>query len=563
MPDILPFGEYKPDLDDLDASYTASIQNVIPRADGYGPFLGFSTPFAAALPGPCCGGFYARKQDGSVAVFGATATDLYMLNNTTLAWTKVTNTGGAYTAVSANALWQFEQFNNFVIAVQANAVPQYFDLRSFTNFENLPGSPPAAAYISIVNSFVLLSGLASYPYRIQWSALNDPTSWTAGVNSSDYQDFADGGTVRGTCGGEMGFVFQDTAIRLMVFAPGSDVIFQIERIAKDVGLFYPYSLVMGGDNIYFLSAKGFQMFAGGVLTPIGRERVDRTLSAAIDAGNPQYVIGAHDPNSGRIYWVYKSAVGSTAGFDSGLVYDPVLDRWSPFSIQGQYVLSLAQPGITLEGLDAIAPGAVAVTGAANNGSGLVRLTVASTASYTTSELYEISGVGGVTGAAGQFKFTIVDSTHVDLIGSTFGGSYTSGGIIGGSIDAMTTSLDSIAGSPVPQLGAFDLTNAFNFFTGPALQATLQTSEQSAIKQRMFIQGFYPVTDAPAALGNIAVRENLNATPTLTPQQPMNVRGFIPARADARHARGTVVIQAGTVWTYARGITPLMVQRGKR
>ena len=69
-----------------------------------------------------------------------------------------------------------------------------------------------------------------------------------------------------------------------------------------------------------------------------------------------------------------------------------------------------------------------VTGAANNGSGLVRVTVASH-TYRTGDTVVITRVGGVTGATGTFKVTRVSGTQFDLQGSTFGGAYTSGGVV--------------------------------------------------------------------------------------------------------------------------------------
>jgi len=68
-----------------------------------------------------------------------------------------------------------------------------------------------------------------------------------------------------------------------------------------------------------------------------------------------------------------------------------------------------------------------VSGAADNGSGLIRLTVASTASWTTGMVAVVSSVGGVTAANGSWTITVVDATHVDLQSSTFSGAYTSGG----------------------------------------------------------------------------------------------------------------------------------------
>lgn len=259
-----------------------------------------------------------------------------------------------YTALSASATWRFAQFNNYVIAVQGNIAPQVFDISSSSAFANLGGSPPNAAYIDIVGRFVVLSGLTSNPYRIQWSGLNATTTWTSGTNSSDYQDFPDGGIVRGVAGGEYGIIFQDQAIRRMIYAPGSPVIFQIERIAQDKGLFGPYSIVRAGEKIFFHSAQGFHVIEpGGVPTQIGRERVDRTFFADLDKGNLQLFMGASDPRSSRVYWAFKSANGIDTQYDTILGYDYALNRWFKAAMPGQYLLGISQSGLTLESLDEI------------------------------------------------------------------------------------------------------------------------------------------------------------------------------------------------------------------
>jgi hypothetical protein len=78
---MIPFGDYRPDLSAYLGASPKIIQNVVPRADGYGPFADF-TAFTSALPAPCRGFFYARKTDGSIVVFAGTSTKLYRLSNT-------------------------------------------------------------------------------------------------------------------------------------------------------------------------------------------------------------------------------------------------------------------------------------------------------------------------------------------------------------------------------------------------------------------------------------------------------------------------------------------------
>jgi hypothetical protein len=269
---VLPFADWRPDISNYQGTYSQTAQNVVPRGDGYGPFEDF-VAFTSALPAPCRGFFYARKSDGTIAVFAGTATRLYQLNNTTFTWTDVSQGGAAYSSLPSTDHWQFAQFGNDVIAVQANVVPQVFDTTSSTAFATLGGSPPQARYIAVVGSFVVLSGLLSTPYRIQWSGLNAITTWTAGVNSSDFQDFPDGGIVRGVAGGEFGIIFQETAMRQLVYTPGSPVIFTIERLTEDKGLMAPYSLIRAANQIFFLAPQGFQgMQSTGVPVDIGKER---------------------------------------------------------------------------------------------------------------------------------------------------------------------------------------------------------------------------------------------------------------------------------------------------
>lgn len=73
--------------------------------------------------------------------------------------------------------------------------------------------------------------------------------------------------------------------------------------------------------------------------------------------------------------------------------------------------------------------ALSVTGAANNGSGAIRLTVASTATLSTGMTVTVKNVGGVSNATGKWSITVVSSTTLDLVGSTWSGTYTSGGTI--------------------------------------------------------------------------------------------------------------------------------------
>lgn len=67
-----------------------------------------------------------------------------------------------------------------------------------------------------------------------------------------------------------------------------------------------------------------------------------------------------------------------------------------------------------------------VTGAADNGSGLIRITSAAHG-LSTGDRITIKDVGGIGNAVGQFYVTVIGSGTFDLQDSTFTGTYTSGG----------------------------------------------------------------------------------------------------------------------------------------
>jgi hypothetical protein len=563
---ILPFPEWRPDLAPYLAAHGAMAQNVVPRADGYGPVKS-PQALTAALPAACRGYFYARNTDGTITVFAGTSNRIFKLDNTTLGWVPVskvtaltsisnaspavftkaahalaagdalvlsttgslpsgltvgtvyyvlaagltadefrvsTTPGGAavntssagsgthsmtyfYSALPTGYHWQFAQFGSTVIAVQPNVAPQAFTL-SGTAFADLGGSPPQASYVAVVGRFLVLSGLNSNPFRIQWSGLNAITTWTAGTNSSDFQDLPDGGIVRGVAGGEYGVIFQETTMRRMVYAPGSTVVFSIERIAEDKGLLAPYSIVRAGDRIFWLAAQGFHMMSPtGQPLPIGKERFDRTFFADYDSTNLQLVIGAHDPSETRVYWSYKLASSSGSTFERIIVYDYALERAALIVQSGEYLASLAAPGLTLDALDSIS----------------------------------------------------------------------------GSVDALTFSLDDVSNAALARLSIADTSHKLAFFSGSNLEATLDTAERALDGRRSRVRGFRPLTDAATCYGAIGARENLQGAVAYSDEQAVNGKGLCPANVSTRLARGRLRIPAGTTWSFASGVEPEFAQEGRR
>lgn len=82
--------------------------------------------------------------------------------------------------------------------------------------------------------------------------------------------------------------------------------------------------------------------------------------------------------------------------------------------------------------------ATTVTGAANNGAGLIRLAVASSAGLTTGMTITVLNVVGTTEANGRWVITVIDATHVDLQTSVFTNAYGSAGNVLGDVGTSVT-----------------------------------------------------------------------------------------------------------------------------
>jgi hypothetical protein len=69
-----------------------------------------------------------------------------------------------------------------------------------------------------------------------------------------------------------------------------------------------------------------------------------------------------------------------------------------------------------------------VVGAVSGTNGVVRLTVNNTAQANTGDEAIVVAVGGTTEANGTWPITVIDASHIELVGSVFKNAYTSGGI---------------------------------------------------------------------------------------------------------------------------------------
>ena len=149
----------------------------------------------------------------------------------------------------------------------------------------------------------------------------------------------------------------------MSYVPGSPIIFQIDRITQDKGLYAPYSIIRAGERIFFYAGQGFHKIEpGGVPEQIGREKVDRTFLGRSRQGQSAALHGRRRSAQHTRLLGLQIRLGRRRQPTTRLLgYDFVLDRFFPVSVTGEYLLGMSQTGLTLENLDSISSSLDALT----------------------------------------------------------------------------------------------------------------------------------------------------------------------------------------------------------
>jgi hypothetical protein len=251
-----------------------------------------------------------------------------------------------------NQRWRFTQFGNVLIAANGGNRLQGFNLNSSSTFQDLATDAPQSRYVTVVRDFVVSAYVNSstvFPYRVQWSALGDESSWAnSATTQADFQDIPDGGSIVGITGGEYGLVFMDRSIHRMSYI-GSPLVFQFDNISRNLGCYEANSIVQYGGTSFFLADDGFYACDGQQVIPIGNEKVNRYFYSDVDEGILSLMSAAVDPFRKLVIWAYASQ--SSATVNKLLIYNYQTGRWTSGTTNASRVASSSTPSFDLEGMD--------------------------------------------------------------------------------------------------------------------------------------------------------------------------------------------------------------------
>ena len=350
----IPFGEWLPDQPPIGLQGSVTITNVIPDLNSYRPFPSL-VQYSTSLGARCQGGVIATDAAGVNYNYAGDTSALYRL--TTQTFSDATRlVGGAYTT-AADDYWEFANWGNTVIGINGfTDLPQQISLGA-ANFVNL-STGVKTKHIATMRDFVVfgnVSDTAANVYRVRWSAINNPASWTVDAATlADFQDLpSEGGPVQKVLGGEYGVVLQQRSVWRMLFV-GSPLVFQFDPIHKAIGAYVPQGAIRYQNFSFFLAEDGFYAFDGSALDPIGRGKVDKFFYADMNTNYFQRIHTAIDPINKLVMWAYPS--GSTVGGnpDKLIIYSWAFKKWA--LVEGlniQLFLQSISTGYTLDGLDVI------------------------------------------------------------------------------------------------------------------------------------------------------------------------------------------------------------------
>jgi len=343
----IAFGEWTPDQPGLTNGLQRA-ENVYPKANGYGAVptvVDYSAAASETLNNVVAG----RTTVGGTILFAGGATKLFKLDSADLSMDNVSKTGGYTTPTDQR--WRFTQFGNVVIAANGYDKLQGYNVNSASLFADLAADAPTAKFVTIVRDFVVSGNIQpSNPNRVQWSALNDESSWTTSATTqADYQDIPDGGTVVGITGGEFGLILMDRSIYRMSYV-GSPLVFQFDNITRNLGCYEANSVIQYAGMTFFLGDDGFYACDGQTILPIGNEKVNRFFFDDVDQGTIYLMSAAVDPAKKLIIWAYASKNSATV--DKLIIYNFQTQKWSSGTTTADRIATTSTPAVTLEGMDA-------------------------------------------------------------------------------------------------------------------------------------------------------------------------------------------------------------------
>lgn len=288
---------YAPDQS-INSGVLTVAENVEPAADGYRPIRDIVTS-GDALAETFNGGGSFKSEDGTAYLLAGTSTKLYRWSSGS--WVEL------LTGLTTSSRWKFVSFGNFVIGVNGGTT-QVVNLAAGT--AGVLAGAPTGTDITVVGDYVVITGADGNKKMVQWSAFNDHTEWTPGVNQAGFQPMLTGDEIMGIAGGEFGVILQRTRLVRMSRTGNADAPFQFDEITPNVGCASRGSISYAGRSVFFRSDRGFMSCEDGQLpVPFGNEIIDKTFASEVPRDEWERLYCTIDPERSVARWCLPGSPG--------------------------------------------------------------------------------------------------------------------------------------------------------------------------------------------------------------------------------------------------------------
>ena len=351
----IPFGEWLPDQPEYLNPGANVANNVYFARTSYKRFPSLVPYSSNNLTKDSRGAGSFRDNSNTVFNFVATNTDIFQLASGSFTSRKSGLTG------ANNEYFTFTQFGNHVIASNGKDAPLYYLMGTSTNFANLSsigtsGTVPVFKVSGVVRDFLVTGNHTNFSNRIQWSGINDITTWEAGNKQSDLQDLpGSGGQIVHITSGEIGYIFRQNQIIRMDYVGGATV-FRLSVISPNRGAVLGRTVCQDNRRVFFYADDGFFEINGDQVISIGAEKVNRFFDIDLNKAFADRICAAVDPFNQLAMWLYPSAsnTANTTGIcDKIIIYNYATQKWSLADCDASTIFSQFVGAYTVDLMDII------------------------------------------------------------------------------------------------------------------------------------------------------------------------------------------------------------------
>lgn len=322
------FGEWKPDVPDLQNDGLTIAKGCYPSAGGYAPFWDKVTT-GLSVTGTVKGAARFERTDGTEVIAVGTTSDLFLIIGGVVYASSLGLSG-----LDADEHWRFEQFGLEVYATIKSGSSYYLTtIDSDTTFSTAPGSPPSGNALGRVDDFLIYGDLTDIdtsdaPYRIRWSPFNNAAG-TWGTDIATQAGFVDMpgqyGPVKGISGGEVGIIFQKRGISRIDYVGGATA-FQKTVISTSTGCESAASVADVKGMRYFLSNEGFARTNGADVEILSTSRVWDWFLETANTEQLHHVQAAINWDQRSVVWNFYQV--DTTAYNGQIIYSWEQNRWS-------------------------------------------------------------------------------------------------------------------------------------------------------------------------------------------------------------------------------------------